>query len=474
MCLKHVKKIFSDTGSIAQKLTLFYAVSTFILITIIALFLYSAMVNILYQADNQFLCGEIAVIKNILKTKGNNTAALQQEVEDIPGSLKTSVYPYYARILDKNNRVVAETQKMNFIFKESTFFNNGSSSVTCQHQWWKTEADKSYLLMQSVVNHENNAWTVQVALDTTYQQGVITQYRMTVILVLLGGALLSILLGYFLSRRGMKRLYELTETTKKITTNSLQSRVDPQSWPAELHELVLAYNKMLDRIEASVSRLVSFSDDLAHELRSPISNLMGEAEVVLSRASSIEEYKNVIESGLEELNRINQIVENLLFLARAENPQIALEKSLLNVREEINVVCRFYQAVLDEKNIKILLEGDAALHANSVMFRRMISNLLSNAIKYSKNNSVIHFKINELDGNNVQVTIVDQGVGISPEHLPKIFQRFYRIDASRTQDTGGTGLGLAIVKSIVELHGGTISVTSEINQGTTIRMVLPK
>lgn len=230
---------------------------------------------------------------------------------------------------------------------------------------------------------------------------------------------------------------------------------------------------MLDRIEVSISRLTELSDDLAHELRAPITNLMGEAEIALSGNYSTMEYRQVIESGLEELHRINQMIDNLLFLARAENPQIDLQKSFFSVKEEITVMCRFYQSLADEKNIHLSCDGNARLHANLMMFRRMIGNVLSNALKYSTHNGVVCFKIKKLAVHTIEIIISDQGTGIAAEHLSKVFQRFYRVNNTSTSDVVGTGLGLAIVKSIVELHQGTIVITSKQNSGTCVTITLP-
>ncbi len=476
--MKNIKKLFSDAPSISVQLTFFYSLSTFILIFIVSLFFYLGMVNILHNADYQFLSDEINIIKNILATKPNNLIALKQEITDIPSSLNSSVYHYYIRVLDHNKTVISETQHMDKILKHNSFFAAETASLAKQDQcqWWQTDDDNHYLLMWSSVNvgKESHLWTIQIALDVSYQKAVINTYRKYGIIVLFAGALFSILIGYLISRRGMRRLYELTSITKKITANALQQRIDPQFWPKELNELAAAYNQMLDRIEESVSRLTVFSDDLAHELRIPITNLMGETEVALFQDYSIEDYKRVMESNLEELNRLYQIIENLLFLARAENPQFDISKIELNLANEINVMCRYYQAVADEKYIQLSHEGEAIASVNSVMFRRMIGNILSNALKYSIHGGNVIFTIKEMDNQAVQIILTDTGVGIAKKDLPNIFNRFYRADTARTQSTCGTGLGLAIVKSIVALHHGTILVSSVIGNGTEIIINLPK
>lgn len=434
------------SNRISVQLTLFYSVATFILIAITALFFYFSLVNFLQDASRQFLADEIGIIQNIISTKPNNLLALKQEVTDIPEALHNSAYHYYIRILDNNGKIVTETPKMPELLKLSN--------------------DKNFLFIQS--------GTIQIALDVSYQKLVIKTYQRNVAIVILVGAFLSVLIGYLISQRGMRRLYELTNATKNITANALQQRIDPKFWPTELNELAEAYNNMLDRLEVSINRLTTFSDDLAHELRTPITNLLGEMEVALAKNYSADDYKRVLESNLEELNRLHQIVENLLFLARAENPQLELEKAPLNIHQEIDIVCQFYQAVADEKNIKLSCKGEAIAPVNSVMFRRMISNILSNALKHAPDGSNVNFVITQQGNHSVSIALSDSGAGIEKENLPKLFNRFYRTDSARTQDAGGTGLGLAIVKSIVDLHHGTVSMVSDVNIGSTITITLPK
>lgn len=471
MCSINVRKLLAKNTSISSQLTLFYSLATFLLIAIISIFFYLGMIRVLYNADHQFLSDEINIIKNILKSNTNNLSSLRQEVTAIPYALDNSVYHYYVRIFDENQKVVVATPKIEQINPKEI------KTLTSDKKlwWWRLNNTKRYLLMSSAatINKPNHVWSIQVILDINYQNSVIKNYRRNGLLVLLGGGIISILIGALIARRGLSRLTELTNLTKKITTQTLQQRIDPKLWPAELHELAVAYNHMLDRLESAITRLTAFSDDLAHELRTPITNLMVATELALAPSYPMEAYQSVMESNLEELNRLYQIIENILFLAQAENPRLTVQKELLHIHHEINVLCHYYQAIADEKNIKLSCEGEAKAYANSIMLRQMIGNILSNALKYSFANSEIKFNINEVN-NMVQIILIDTGIGIDEKNLSNIFDRFYRTDTARSQNTSGNGLGLAIVKSIVDLHNGTILVLSEINKGTKIIITLPK
>lgn len=470
MFLIGIRQFLAKKTSISFQLTVFYSLATFLLVAVICLFFYLGMVHILYNADRQFLSDEINIIQNILKTRPNSLVSLNQEITDIPNTLKNSVYHYYIRILNENHKIVLATPKIEDI-------NNQDIKVLANEDnlWLPLNVSNRFLEMSSTTSVGNHQiLSIQVILDVSYQNAVINHYRKNALFVLLIGAIFSILIGILITRRGLSRLHELTNITKKITARTLQQRVEPELWPIELQELAEAYNQMLDRLENAITRLTSFSDELAHELRSPITNLMVATELTLTQHCSTEDYQTVMESNLEELNRLYQIIENILFLAQAENPQPTIQKDLLNIHDEINVMCRFYQAIADEKNIHISCEGKATVIANSTMFRRMIGNILSNALKFSFVGSEVKFDIKEMSDHTIQITLTDTGIGIAEEHLPKIFDRFYRADTARSQNVTGYGLGLAIVKSIVKLHHGTLVVKSGINKGTKVIINLPK
>lgn len=465
---------WKQLNSITVRLTFFYSVATFILLFVIGLFLYGTTVHVLHRANNQFLSHEIVILKKLLKNQSKNRLALEQKVVEIPNAETGSAYHYFVRILDEKNNVVLQTPGIKKVLKNNRFLNRKAKLVNDKLKRWSGDGYTQYVLMQSPVHFgpSHQSGLIQIALDVSYQQQMLKQYQVILLMVLLLGFLFAILVGYIIAQRGLRSVSELTSTTKTISASSLHQRLDPEFWPKELKTLGMAFNQMLDRIETSFAYLTEFSADLAHELRTPVNNLMGETEIALTRDYSVEEYQQVLVSNLEELRRISQIIENLLFLARADNLQLDIKKESLAVGREIQRICDYYQALADEKNISISLQGDALVHANPVMFSRIISNLLSNAIKYTPNDGSIKIIVSKVV-DTVHITLKDNGMGIAAEHLPKIFNRFYRVDAARSHRSGGVGLGLAIVKSIVELHRGTISIMSETGRGTSVRLILP-
>ncbi len=459
--------------SLKTRLTLFYGCTTALLLIITGLFLYGMTIHILHKANHQFLSDEIGVLENLLQNQPEKLLALKQELIETPYTETDSEYRYYIRILDQTHNVILETPFFNQTFQQSPLFQRVPEGPKKENVYWRS-GKSHYVLMQtkSEIGNTRTPILIQVALDITYQQKVIAQYSQLLAIILFSVMVIAILLGFFIAHRAMKSLDRLTEATQKITVTSLHKRIDPNSWPKELRSLGIAFNEMLARIENAFLHLTQFSADLAHELRSPINNLMGEAEIILSRPHTLNDYQHVLESHMEELQRIAQLIENILFLARAENPKLDIQKEWIHVANEITLISEFYQAIADEKLIQITSEGDASLFVNAIMFRRMLSNLLSNALKYSSSGGVIQFETRQIN-QTIEIKIKDNGIGIASEHLPKLFNRFYRVDSARTRSEGGVGLGLAIVKSIVELHQGSITIASELEVGTVITLLLP-
>lgn len=476
MFLKRVK-LFIQKLSIATRLTLLYSLTTFILLLFVTTFLNFAMLHLVYTSGYQLLSGEITTLKHLLHAPTNQTS-LAEEVNEPRSGFGEPLFYYHIRIFDNNQDLLIETKAIDPALRQLDFFKNTQVLVPNveTHAKWISPQNKIYLLMQlktdSAVPQQSSV--IQVALDISSQMHKVAQYRNQLIIALILGTLLAIALGYFVARNGLKALSNLTETAKKMTADSLHRRIEPQLWPPELINLSMAFNQMLDRIEFSFANLTEFSADLAHELRTPVNNLMLEIEVSLAETCSIEHYQKILASNLEELHHLNQIIENILFLTKTKNATTSIDVENIKVEQEIEKVCDYHQAMADEKNIALICQGHATVQFNRVMFRRLISNLLSNALKYSLTGSQITFDTKTLNNGFVEITLTDQGVGIAEEHLPKVFNRFYRINPVDEQSAGGTGLGLSIVKSIVDLHHGEISIASQLGKGTTIVLLLRK
>jgi two-component system heavy metal sensor histidine kinase CusS len=241
-------------------------------------------------------------------------------------------------------------------------------------------------------------------------------------------------------------------------------------WPRELQPLALAFDDMLARLEVSFTRLSQFSADLAHELRTPIANMIGETQVALARNRTADEYRETIESTVGECERLSRIVDNLLFVARVDAAREPIAHKRFDARAAVEKITAFYHALADDRHIAIGCSGEGQIYADPDLFERAIGNLLDNALRFTPENGSIQIVLSERNG-DFEVAVSDTGCGIAAEHLPRVFDRFYRAEPSRGSD--GAGLGLALVKSIVDLHRGSATIESEVNHGTTVKLTFP-
>ena len=273
-------------------------------------------------------------------------------------------------------------------------------------------------------------------------------------------ALLSSVLGWLLARSGLRPLREVTLVAASVSAKSLTERIPTESTPAELQQLVLAFNAMLARLEDAFVRLSNFSADIAHELRTPLSNLMTHTEVVLTRARSREDYQENLYSNLDELRRMARMIDDMLFLAKADNGLVVPEAQSIKLHALCEKLLDFYQLTADERGIRFVLSGDARIQGDPAMLHRALSNLLSNALRYTPDGGTIRLDIKAVE-KGVELSIGNPGVSIPEQHLPRLFDRFYRVDPARREgNPNNAGLGLAITRSIIEAHHGEIHCSS--------------
>jgi two-component system heavy metal sensor histidine kinase CusS len=458
----------AGSWSITTRLTILYAVATFGLLLVATMFLYWMLKTDLEMANRSLLSERAQILWTILQEFPANQSALVEELR---------LGAYDARLLDDAGRTLLETPGMSERLPAdrfpppATYDRRPKATV----RRWETGA-QSYLMMSlwaPVGRAGEPQALLQIALDVSSQDALVAGYRRRLAMVLVAGLLFGAGAGAAVARRGMRPLADITRAATRISAAQLHERVNPARWPRELTALATAFDQMLDRLEKSFARLSQFSADLAHELRTPINNLMGEADLALSRVRAPDEYRRVLESSLEEFAKLARTIDGLLFLARAEHPETQIQRAALDARKEVDAVREFYDAMAQEQCVEVRCEGDAALHADPLLLRRAISNLLSNALQYTPRGGRVVMSVAASPDGGAVVRVTDTGVGIEPEHLEKIFDRFYRVDPARSRFPRGVGLGLAIVKSIMDLHRGLVTVQSEPGKGTTVSLQFP-
>ena len=301
---------------------------------------------------------------------------------------------------------------------------------------------------------------VAIALNTDEHHRFMMVFYQSLWLAIAAGIIAIVLLGWFAARRGLAPVREMTNVAHSVTASRLDDRLPLGTLPVELLDLATAFNGMLARLEDSFRRLSEFSSDLAHELRTPISNMTTQTQVALSRARTADEYREVLYSNAEEFDRLARMISDMLFLAKADNGLIVPRSEVVNLGNEVRELFEFYDALAEERGVQLVLIGEGTASGERLMIRRAISNLLSNALNHTPRGGVVNVRVEQPRAGNTQVSVENRGDSIAAEHLARIFDRFHRIDPSRQRLTDGAGLGLAITKSIVAAHHGSVRATS--------------
>jgi two-component system heavy metal sensor histidine kinase CusS len=300
---------------------------------------------------------------------------------------------------------------------------------------------------------------VAVAVDISHHEHFMESFRQTLWLFVAIAAILVGFLGWVVVRRGLAPLQAMRRDAASVTANRLDTRLSLDAVPAELAELAETLNQMLARLEDSFRRLTDFSSDLAHELRTPISNLMTQTQVALTRARSADEYREVLASNAEEYERLARMIGDMLFLAQADHGLVVPNREPVDLALQVRELFDFFDALAEEKGLRLTLTGGGQVSGDKLMLRRALANLISNAIRHTPAGGTIRIGI-ESDGEGTQLTVENSGEPIPQEQASRIFDRFYRGDPSRHDGGEGAGLGLAITRSIIRAHGGEISVRS--------------
>ncbi|MYM66123.1 heavy metal sensor histidine kinase [Pseudoduganella sp. FT55W] len=312
---------------------------------------------------------------------------------------------------------------------------------------------------------------VTLARERSDRLKLLRAYAVDLLMALCGGALLATLLGYAVVRHSMRRLRSVIAKANDISTSRMNTRLSVQDAPIELREMGEAFNAMLNRLEDGVQRLSGFAADLAHDMRTPLNTLMLETQVALSNTRSAEEYQQLLASNLEEYERLARMIDNTLFLARVDNAQLALQRESLDVQVELQRIHDYFEMLAEDVGVQLSVDAPPLrAEIDPMLLQRAVSNVLSNAIRHTPAGGAVRVSARALD-DGVELAVSNTGPGIAPEHLPHIFDRYYRADPART---AGAGLGLSIVRAIMALHGGSITVDSQPGVKTTFFMIFKK
>jgi two-component system heavy metal sensor histidine kinase CusS len=459
--------------SITARLVLLYSCSAFGVLVVSSLVLYETLTVNLDRERVQFLADEVATLRAVQAGHSERDGSLEEEVQSESDARRFS--RYYVRILERGQPLI-ETSGMADMLPANVFPIAVPEHVEPTRATSYATADgRQFLLLaawaQSGVPGGGRR-EMQIAIGNSGRELIRANYRQSMAWTVLLGTLSCALAAMGIARRGMRPLHDIARRARGISASQLHERIRSPRWPKELDDVASAFDEMLERLERSFLGLSQFSADLAHELRTPINNLMGEAEVALSRPRSGAEYGRMLESSLEELGRVSRMIDSMLFLARAEGAETPLQLATLELSRELEVVREFYDALAEQRGVRVSCSGAATLLADPILLRRAIGNLLSNALEHTPRGGRVGLCV-RAGSSWAELEVNDTGCGVEPEHVPRLFDRFYRVDRARSCERPGAGLGLALVKSIVELHGGSASIQSVPGQGTSVVLHFP-
>lgn len=452
--------------SLTARLSLLFAVSAVIVLLGLGWVVERAVQSHFIEIDRHEIEGKLSLVRNLLAA-----ATSADALAAVPLELKNALVGHH------------HLQVTVFAADGAVWFSSGAArfpqtrpSGAADERWvdWSEDEHAYRGLLAQVKTDFAPPFTIAIAQDVSHHEVFMRDFRRTLAIITALAALLTAALGWAATRAGLRPLRRVVALAARIEASRLGERL-PESHvfeshaPAEIESLAAAFNAMLARLEDSFRRLSEFSSDIAHELRTPVSNLMTQTQVVLAREGeqSSELFREILYSNLEEYERMAQMIGDMLFLAQADNGLLKPGRGEIDLSAEVRALFDYFDAWAEERGVTLALEDTREktappLSGDRLMLRRAMSNLLANAIRHTAAKNTVWVRLSA-DQDAIRVVVENPGAEIPSEHLPRLFDRFYRVDPSRQRsgkDSEGAGLGLAIVKSIVTAHGGSVRVSS--------------
>ncbi len=453
----------SRPASLVLRVTVLVGIATTVSLFALGVFVQRSIALHFVEQETE----ELQVIADSVQSTLNDSTANRNTSElaiDLEGAV-SGHHGVYFLVADDNNSLVYATPGPDLMSIANSVDIAESIESDALHDWNEDGSTYSGAVLSIPMassdsqQEASQEFTVVVAASMDEHFEFLAGFNRTLWSIITGVSLFAILAAWIAARQAHAPLHALSAKISTISSDKLHLRLEPGKVPIELVELVDSFNMMIVKMEDVFEKLSNFSADIAHEFRTPITNIITQTEVSLGKARDVTEYREILYSNLEEYERMAKMVSDMLFLAQTDNRLIKPTFEYLNIKDEIKEVFEYYEAWAEEQNVTLVLNGDCPkLLGDKSMLRRALSNLVSNAIDHTTQGQSVAVSLNSTN-DTALITVENSGKEITAEQLPKIFDRFYQADPSRQRQ--GAGLGLAIVKSIIEVHNGSITVTSD-------------
>jgi len=454
-------------------MTLWYVLTFLISALIICTFLYLGLRYRLLKEIDQFVLDETREMERVLSREPKETYFLMRFEDEM---MARKYYPLFFQILDKGGKplyVSKEFRETGYVANDQVLTNARNRKET-REEIHSFKGRSTFLIISTPIYRDGKlAEIIQLGTHLHFVRKNLSHFRNNILIALPIILVLGALGGWVLARRSLSPIGYIASKAQNITSENLSKRLTPRGTDDEMDDLIRTINEMIARLESSFKRMAEFTADASHELRTPICAMRGEAEVLLLRERKAEEYQEGLVHFIEQFDHLNQMINDLILLSKFDATQVELKMAPLRLDLLVKDLCNLFQ-VLAEQN-KIALEmgtiEEVTVLGDKARLQQLFTNLIDNAIKYTSEGSIRVAVEKNQEGALVKIS--DTGIGIPKEEQEKIFKRFYRVDKSRSRETGGVGLGLSIAEWIVHAHHGRIEIDSEINQGSTFTVCLP-
>ena len=455
-------------------------------------FLYFTLSKSLYRDVDQKLksLAEMIVSESTSPLSNFDFTNMDKALET---TLKLRPIGKFIQVMDESGRVGRKSDNLKNVQLPVSLraLKNASQGMTT------FETDRSFegipirILTYPVFENRQLMKIIQVASSLEQVEDFLNTLFIILIITVPSALMVASLGGQFLANKALSPVHQITQTARRITSKNLNQRIKPLKVKDEISSLIETFNEMISRLDHSFGQIKQFGTDASHELKTPLTILKGEVEVALRKERSTQEYEQILRSNLEEVNRMSQIVDDLLFLAKADIGEVRLNKEEIQLSEILKEVAEQMRFLSHSKNIRIEtsnLDQDVHISGDALRIRELFINLIENGIKYTEWGGSIQIGLSNnsfspqnhpSSGNTeerlefIKVVVSDTGIGIAREDQERIFDRFYRVDKARSREQGGSGLGLSICKWIAEAHQGEIYVESEFGKGSSFIVKLP-